>query len=88
MSKSKKSAPKSTPSTKGAKPAKSPKQAAPKKSAPATAAPAAVAPAAAKSAPTPEQISARAHKIWIEAGKPEGKSLDHWLQAERELSAK
>lgn len=83
MSKSKKSAP----SPKSAKPAKSPKPAAAKKAAPA-AAPAAAAPAVAKSAPKPEEISARAHKIWVDAGKPEGKSLDHWLQAERELSGK
>lgn len=83
MSKPKKSAPKST---KSAKSAKSPKPAAAKKSvAPASAV---AAPAAAKPAPKPEEISARAHKIWIEAGKPEGRSLDHWLQAERELSGK
>jgi len=36
--------------------------------------------------PTAEQVSARAHQIWIDAGKPQGLSLDHWLRAERELS--
>lgn len=36
--------------------------------------------------PTPEQVSARAHQIWIDAGKPQGLALEHWLRAERELS--
>ena len=54
---------------------------------------AAVAAVAAKKVPvaqagTAAEISARAHVIWADAGKPEGKSLEHWLQAERELCGK
>ncbi len=37
-------------------------------------------------APCRESVSARAHQIWIDEGRPTGKSLDHWLRAERELS--
>ena len=33
----------------------------------------------------PEQIAALAHAIWIDRGRPEGKDLDHWLEAERQL---
>lgn len=79
MAKSKKSA--NTP----ARPrAKSAKKAAPA----AAAAPApAAAPAKPKQKPTREQIGARAHQIWIEEGRPEGRSLDHWFRAERELGA-
>lgn len=36
--------------------------------------------------PTPEEIGARAHQIWVDEGRPEGKSVEHWLRAERELS--
>ena len=36
--------------------------------------------------PTTEQVSARAHQIWLDAGKPQGLALEHWLRAERELS--
>ena len=32
-----------------------------------------------------EAIGARAYEIWIEEGKPEGRAVDHWVQAEREL---
>jgi hypothetical protein len=30
-------------------------------------------------------IRKRAHEIWIEEGKPEGRALDHWLRARWEL---
>jgi hypothetical protein len=30
-------------------------------------------------------IAARAYAIWEEQGYPEGRELDHWLQAEREI---
>lgn len=60
---------------KSAKPAKA------KKPAAASAAP------AAKPAPSRDQISARAHQIWIDEGRPSGKSLEHWYRAERELGA-
>jgi hypothetical protein len=31
-------------------------------------------------------ISARAYTLWEQAGCPEGRALDNWLQAEAELS--
>ncbi|MCE9638345.1 MAG: DUF2934 domain-containing protein [Planctomycetes bacterium] len=65
-----------------------PAKAAPTKSAAATA-PAVVSPVAPApvAKPTAELISARAHQIWIDEGRPAGKSLDHWIRAERELGA-
>ena len=35
--------------------------------------------------PTREQIEALAHAIWIDRGCPEGRDLDNWLEAERQL---
>ena len=35
--------------------------------------------------PTPEQITQRAHRIWIESGRPDGRDREHWLEAERQL---
>jgi hypothetical protein len=35
--------------------------------------------------PTEEQIRARAHKLWEQAGKPAGRQDEFWHQAEREL---
>jgi hypothetical protein len=35
--------------------------------------------------PTPEQIAALAHAIWIDRGRPEGRDMEHWLEAERQL---
>lgn len=32
-------------------------------------------------------IAKRAYEIWEQGGRPEGRALDHWMQAERELSA-
>ena len=37
------------------------------------------------SAPTHEQIAARAYEIFVERGRPEGRDLDHWLEAEAQL---
>jgi len=37
--------------------------------------------------PSREAINARAQAIWEAAGRPEGLSLEHWLQAEKELNA-
>jgi hypothetical protein len=34
-----------------------------------------------------EEIARRAHKIWRDAGHPDGLASAHWLQAERELLA-
>lgn len=35
--------------------------------------------------PTQEEISRRAHDIWEQSGRPEGRALEHWLRAEQEL---
>ena len=34
-----------------------------------------------------DRLARRAYEIWEQAGRPEGRALDHWMQAERELSA-
>jgi PAS domain S-box-containing protein len=34
-----------------------------------------------------ETIRARAHAIWERAGRPDGKNLEHWRQAEEEVAA-
>ena len=33
-----------------------------------------------------ENIKQRAHELWEAEGSPEGRELEFWLQAERELS--
>jgi hypothetical protein len=33
------------------------------------------------------RIRERAYEIWKREGLPEGRALDHWLQAEREVAA-
>lgn len=38
-------------------------------------------------APTHEQIAARAYEIFIERGRPQGRDLEHWLEAESQLRA-
>ena len=35
--------------------------------------------------PDENAIRERAHEIWIEEGKPDGKAVDHWLRAKWEL---
>lgn len=35
--------------------------------------------------PTDEHISARAHQLWEQAGRPDGRQDEFWHQAEREL---
>jgi Protein of unknown function (DUF2934) len=37
------------------------------------------------SKPTEEQIKVRAHELWEQAGKPEGREDEFWHQAEKEL---
>src|SRR5262245_30766902 len=32
-----------------------------------------------------EDVGRVAHSIWEQEGRPEGKSLDHWLMAEKQL---
>ena len=34
-----------------------------------------------------EQIRRRAYELWEEAGSPEGKENEFWLQAEREVTS-
>jgi len=38
------------------------------------------------SAPTVEEIRARAYEIYIERGQRSGEDLENWLQAEKELA--
>lgn len=33
-----------------------------------------------------DKVSQRAYEIWESQGNPEGSDLDHWLQAEAEVS--
>ena len=37
--------------------------------------------------PTHEQITRRAYEIFVERGQPEGRDLEHWLEAEKQLRA-
>ena len=34
-----------------------------------------------------QRVQERAYEIWQNAGCPEGKSVEHWLQAEAEIAA-
>ncbi len=38
-----------------------------------------------KRAPTQEAVRERAHAIWLAEGMPEGREVDHWMRARREL---
>jgi hypothetical protein len=38
--------------------------------------------------PTEHRIQQRAYQIWVEEGKPDGRSMDHWLRARWELEQK
>ncbi len=35
--------------------------------------------------PDEEAIRERAHAIWVSEGMPEGREVDHWMRARREL---
>lgn len=37
--------------------------------------------------PTQDEIAAYAYKLWEAEGRPEGRDLDHWLQAKAHLTA-
>jgi len=39
-----------------------------------------------KNAPSREQIAQRAYEIYLARGKTDGRELEDWVQAERELS--
>lgn len=87
-----KPAPVTAPATKPAAAPQTPVQ--PAAATPSAAKPAAATPTPAKPAaatpparkPSPNEVSARAHQIWIDAGRPEGQALAHWFRAERELT--
>jgi hypothetical protein len=32
-------------------------------------------------------VRQRAHQIWVDEGRPEGRALDHWLRAKWELKS-
>jgi len=32
-----------------------------------------------------EEVRERAYRIWEREGRPDGRDLDHWLEAEREV---
>jgi hypothetical protein len=34
-----------------------------------------------------QRVRERAYDIWPNTGRPEGKSVEHWLQAEAEITA-
>jgi Protein of unknown function (DUF2934) len=34
-----------------------------------------------------ERIRERAYDLWERAGRPEGRAVEYWLQAEREIAA-
>ena len=40
------------------------------------------------SEPTHEEISARAHALWVERGCPDGSPEEDWLAAENELKSR
>lgn len=33
-------------------------------------------------------VAARAYELWTQSGRPTGRALDHWIQAESELLCK
>jgi hypothetical protein len=35
--------------------------------------------------PTNDQVAALAYAIWLDRGRPEGRDMEHWLEAERQL---
>jgi hypothetical protein len=37
--------------------------------------------------PTDEEIAARAHELYEQQGRADGRAMDHWLQAKSELEA-
>ena len=39
------------------------------------------------SQPSHDEIEVCAYCIWVQEGKPDGRALDHWLQAEMQLVA-
>jgi len=38
-----------------------------------------------RSAPSHDDVAARAYTIWLNHGCPENRDLEHWLEAERQL---
>lgn len=42
-------------------------------------------PSAAPRAPTMDQIAERAYALWLAEGRPDGRDLHHWREAEAQL---
>jgi hypothetical protein len=40
-----------------------------------------------RSWPHEHKVRARAYEIWEDAGRPEGKAVEHWIRAEAEIAA-
>ena len=40
-----------------------------------------------ESKPTQEEIAQRAYEIFVQRGRPQGRDLEHWLEAEAQLVA-
>lgn len=38
-----------------------------------------------ESRPTQEEIAQRAYEIFVQRGRPQGRDLEHWLEAEAQL---
>jgi Protein of unknown function (DUF2934) len=38
-----------------------------------------------KTEPDERQIKERAHRIWIDEGRPQGRDHEHWMRARQEL---
>lgn len=38
-----------------------------------------------KRVPTEDDVRERAHQIWVAEGMPEGREVDNWMRARREL---
>ena len=55
------------------------------KSSKATAERAPARPDEARHVPTEAEVRDRAHAIWLAEGMPEGREVDHWMRARREL---
>ena len=35
----------------------------------------------------PENVRERAYQLWVQEGRPQGRDVAHWLQAEKEAAA-
>jgi hypothetical protein len=42
-------------------------------------------PSTPKAKPSPHEIAGKAYEIYLKEGRPQGRDLQHWLQAESEV---